>query len=328
MTATRIAVRQLLHPLVLASLLVPAVCLFWAYWTTLGEITFRWNHDPQYSHGYLVPAFALALLWVRRQQLPELPLRPSVWGLALVAAGVAMRLGGTYWFFAWFDAASLVLCLAGMCLAVGGWPAWRWAWPSLAFLMFMIPLPHRLAVALTDPLQRIATVASTFMLQTFGLPAVADGHLIHLNEIELGVVEACSGLRMLMTFIALSTAVVLVIRRPVWEKLVLVVSAVPIALLVNMTRITATGILHETAGRAVADAVFHDLAGWLMMPMALGLMWLELQVLQRLFLDPTDDTARPDLRMPAPAAPAMPRRQKWVKPQPAANVAVESVQTP
>src|SRR5262245_19866454 len=148
---TRVAVRQMMSPFVLVSLLVPAVCFLWAYWTTLAEMTFRWNHDPQYSHGYLVPAFALALLWFRRDRLPELPLRPSFWGVALVVAGIAMRLGGTYFFFAWFDAASLLLCLAGLCLAVGGMPAWRWAWPSVAFLAFMIPLPHRLAVAMTDP---------------------------------------------------------------------------------------------------------------------------------------------------------------------------------
>lgn len=313
MTTTRaVAVRQLLNPFVLASLVVPVVGLLWAYWTTLGEITFRWNHDPQYSHGYLVPIFAIALLWLRRDRAPELPLRPSILGVGLVLLGLAVRLGGTYYGFAWFDHISLLLCLAGLCLAIGGMPAWRWAWPSLAFLVFMIPLPHRLATALTDPLQRVATMASTFMLQTFGLPAVADGNVIHLDDIELGIVEACSGLRMLMIFFALSTAVVLVIRRPLWEKLVLAVSAVPIALLTNMVRITATGILHKTAGRAVADAVFHDLAGWLMMPMALGLMWLELQVLNRLFLEPSA-AGQVDPRLPMPAAPAAPRRQKWVK---------------
>lgn len=327
MTATRVAVRQLLHPFVLACLFVPAACLLWAYWTTLGDITFRWNHDPQYSHGYLVPVFAVALLWLRRRRLPELPLRPSMWGLSLVAVAVALRLGGTYYHFAWFDAVSFVVCVTGVVLAVGGRKAWRWAAPSLGFLVFMIPLPHRLAVALTDPLQRLATLASTFVLQTVGLPAVADGNVIHLNDVELGVVEACSGLRMLMTFFALSTAVVLVVKRPLWEKLVLVFSAVPIALLVNVTRITATGILHETAGRAVADAVFHDLAGWLMMPLALGLMWVELTVLTNLFLDPPGGDARPDARLPKPAAPAASRRQKWVKPPPAADVAMEPART-
>lgn len=313
---TRIAVRQLLSPLVLASLSVPVLCILWAYWTTLGEMTFRWNHDPQYSHGYLVPAFAIALLWIRRERMPELPLRPDYLGIGLVLAGITMRLVGTYYFFAWFDAASLIVCLAGLCLATGGVPAWRWAWPSLAFLMFMVPLPHRLAVAMTDPLQRTATLASTFLLQTAGLPAVADGNVIHLNEVELGVVEACSGLRMLMIFIALSAGVVLVIHRPLWEKLVLLASATPIAIVTNVVRITATGILHETAGRAIADAVFHDLAGWLMMPFALGLLWLELQVLNRLFQAADAAAPRVDLRPPQGAAPAMPRRQKWVK-QPA-----------
>ncbi len=242
--------------------------------------------------------------------------------------GIAVRLGGTFYHFLWFDAVSLLLCLAGLALAVGGRAVWRWAWPSIAFLMFMIPLPHTLAVAMTNPLQRVATVASTFMLQTFGLPAVADGNVIHLNDVELGIVEACSGLRMLVVFFALSTAVALVVQRPLWERLVLVLSAVPIALLANTVRITATGILHETAGRAVADVVFHDLAGWLMMPLALAFMWGELKIMQKLFLDPTPaGMLVPAQPRPTAGTPSVPRRQKWVK-QPGDKVPLATARTP
>src|SRR5262249_6488193 len=278
MTSTHDPIRRSLNPTLLLGVGGPLIALLWAYWTTLGEMSQRWSHDPQYSHGYLVPAFALALLWLRRDRMPETPLRPSWGGAVLLATGITMRLAGTYFYYVWFDAASLLLCLTGLCLVLGGRAAWRWAWPSLAFLVFVIPLPHRLAVAMTDPLQRIATLASTFTLQTLGMPAVADGNLILLNEVELGIVEACSGLRMLVIFFALSTGFVLLIQRPLWEKLVLVGSAVPVALVANVIRIVATGILHETAGREIADAVFHDLAGWLMMPLALGMLWIERKI--------------------------------------------------
>ena len=99
----------------------------------------------------------------------------TVFVFALLLAGIALRLLGTWWFYASFDAISLVPCTAGMVLLVGGMPVWRWAWPAVLFLGFMIPLPFRVASALSAPLQTLATITSTFVMQTLGLPALADG---------------------------------------------------------------------------------------------------------------------------------------------------------
>ncbi len=150
----------------------------------------------------------------------------------------------------------------------------------------MVPLPYQLKMAMGLPLQRIATVASGYLMQTLGLPAVPEGNTILLSGVKLGIAEACSGLGMLLTFLAVTTIVAVVIRRPWWEKIVVLVSAIPIALIANLVRITVTGVLHETAGHAVANRVFHDWGGWLMMVLALGLLWLELAFLARLFLEP------------------------------------------
>jgi len=114
------------------------------------------------------------------------------------------------------------------------------------------------------------------LLQTLGMPAVAEGNVILLNEASLGIVEACSGLRMLVVFFALSTAVALVARRPFWERVFLVFSAIPIALFTNVVRITATGVAYETVGGETGQFIFHDLAGWLMMPLALALLGIGL----------------------------------------------------
>jgi exosortase len=278
---------------------VSLLALLWAYWTTLAEAADRWAHDPQYSHGYLVPGFALALLWLRRGRLAGAELRPCWWGLVLLLGGVILRLQGTYFHFAWLDPISLLPCLAGLCVLLAGWRCLAWAWPAISFLFFMIPLPYSVSVEFARPLQVFATQASTALLQILGRPAVAEGNVILLNDVELGVVEACSGLRMLVVFFALSTAVAMLISKPLWERLFVAASAVPIALLVNVIRITATGVLHETAGKEVADAVFHDLAGWLMMPVALGLLALELKILKHLLIEP-DTCATP--RAPAPPA--------------------------
>ncbi len=278
---SRAKTKQALAMLVLAL----ASCL-WAYWTTLEGTAQHWALDPMYSHGYLVPGFALLLLWFRRDRLADGPLNPSWWGLLPILAAVGMRLTGTYVYFVWLEEISLLPCLAGLVLMAGGKQAWRWAWPAIGFLFFMIPLPYRISAALTGPLQQVATLASTFLLQTLALPALADGNVIRLNDQEINIVEACSGLRMLVVFFALATAVALVLRRPLWEKIVLVGSALPIALVVNVLRITATGVLFETLGSEWARAVFHDLAGWLMMPVGLLFLGLELKLLTHLVLEP------------------------------------------
>lgn len=270
--------------------------LVWAYWTTLVEIARCWSHDPQYSHGYLVPLFALALLWVRRDRCPMAPLQPTLWGALVLAFGIGLRLYGTYFFYVWYSSIAILPTLAGLCLMIGGWAAWRWAWPSMAFLFFMVPLPYTLSVQLTGPLQAFATVVCTFLLQVVGIPAIAEGNIILLSEEQIGIVDACSGLRMLVIFFALSTAVALLSSRPLWERGIVILSAIPIALISNILRITVTGILYETVNSEVANMVFHDLAGWLMMPLALGLLWLELQFLARLWIEPAaSKTARTEV---------------------------------
>ena len=152
----------------------------------------------------------------------------------------------------------------------------------------MVPLPYRVEIALSWPLQRVATIAATYALQTFGLPAVGSGNIIKVGEAQIGVVEACSGLSMLVLFIAMAVAVAMLSRRPLWERLCLVAGSVPIALTANVIRIIATAVVHETVGARFADLVFHDLAGWLMMPLALAMLWAEAWILSRLMI-PQDE---------------------------------------
>jgi exosortase len=290
--------RRLLVPMSLAAM------LSWAFAPTLAELGHRWSVDSQYSHGYLVPIFAVVLLWLRRDQCAAIAASAPWWGLALLSLGAAGRFAGDYLYMDWLDALALLPCLAGLTVFAGGWAALRWAWPAIVFLAFMIPLPYRLEIALAHPLQRLATLASTYALQTLSLPALAEGNVILINETRIGVVEACSGLSMLVIFFALSTAFTFLVRRPLWQKLLLAASAVPIALIANITRITVTGVMHETVGHKAADLVFHDLAGWLMMPFALAMLWLELKALDRLIVEtaPTADAASP----PRPAVRALP----------------------
>jgi len=264
-------------------LAVPAVVLGWAYWTTFLDLGKVWATNASYSHGYLVPLFAVFLLWFRRGHLDAANLHPSFLGLLLLAFGLGIRLAGTYFFYAWLDPLSLIPTVAGLFLMMGGWSALRWAWPACLFLFFMVPLPYSVSYMMSGPLQRLATIWSTFLMQMLGMPAIAEGNTILVNDDSIGVVEACSGLRMLMVFFALSSGVALIIQRSWLEKAILVFSAIPIALAVNILRITATGILYEMGNSEAAHTFFHDVAGWFMMPLALGLLWAEYKVLINLF---------------------------------------------
>ena len=300
---------------VLAAALVAFFALVWSYWTTLVEMAQTWSREPQYSHGFLVPLFAGVLLWLRRERFQADDFRPAWWGLPLIVAAVGLRLYGAYYHYIYYDAVSFVLCLAGVWLMVGGWPAWRWAWPAILFLLFMVPLPHRVDIALSMPLQTVATEASTWVLQTIGLPALSEGNIIRINDSQIGIVEACSGLRMLIVFFALSTGMAMVIRAPLGDKLVLIFSSVPIALLVNIIRITLTGALSEMVSSEVAHVFFHDVAGWLMPPLALGFLWLEWKALGKLLIEvPRAGRAAPKGRKIASPPPPAPRRPRAVRP--------------
>lgn len=232
----------------------------------------RWSNEPDYSHGFLVPAFAGYLLW-RRRDMAETRTKSGFWpGVLLLILGAAMRLGALYLSYPLADAASLIPCTAGLFLLLGGWKWLEWAWPAVFFLVFMVPLPGAVAGMISSPLQRIATECSTYLLQTVGVPATAQGTVISLTDHQIGVVEACSGLRMLVAFSAITFAAACLVRAALWERFVIVLSAVPIGIAANVARITVTGLAHEYIGAEAADRIFHDLAGWLMMPLAIGIL--------------------------------------------------------
>ncbi|QDT34628.1 exosortase/archaeosortase family protein [Thalassoglobus polymorphus] len=269
----------------LIRLLILGIAGIWAFWSTIEVIATKWNTNPEYSHGYLVPLFSIALLWMRRDKLDIDKVRPNSWGLVILAGAILLRLISARYYMEWFDFVAIIPFVLGVFVLAGGWQTVRWAWPAILFLAFMLPLPYSLEVALRDPLRRIGTIASTYVMQTVGLPAIAEGNVIVVNDARIGVTEACSGMSMLMVFFAFSTAAALFIHdRPIWERLLVVASAIPIAIIANVTRITTTGLLYALGQAKLADMLFHDFAGWMMIPMALGILWLELLVASRIVI--------------------------------------------
>lgn len=273
------------------ALTLALVCgVIWIYRPLLARLIETWTSNREYSHGFLVPVFAGIVLWSRRSLIPgsfSTPFSRSALtcGIGLIFCGGVLRALAVYMRMMPVEAGSLLPCLAGVVLLCGGWPALRWAAPAIGFLVFMIPLPQAIAGSMSATLQSIATDASTFALQTLGIPAVAHGNVIALSTATIGVAEACNGLSMLYAFFALSTGACLLLDRPLWEKLVVGASAVVIAILANILRITATGVAFEFGDPELAERIFHDLAGWLMMPFGVGCLLIELVLLSHLLVE-------------------------------------------
>jgi exosortase len=266
--------------------------LGWAYLPMLRVFAEKWIHDPQYSHGLLVPIFSAFLVW-RGRQADATPPRPlPILGSAILIAILGLRAAAGALLFHQLDALSLLLALAAIALAAGGVPLLKRTGPAIAFLAFMMPLPYELERNLGSPLKTAATVSSTFLLQTLGLPAIRDGNLILIDEVRLGVVDACSGLKMMATFAAFSFGAVLTIKRSRFEKLMIVLGIAPIAVLSNVLRITLTGVSFAGVSDKDAQDFLHDLFGYTMILVGLALLCLELWVLQKLVLDdPTNDSS-------------------------------------
>lgn len=263
--------------------------LIYSYWNTLIYISNFWD-EPQYSAGYFIPIFAAALLWIRRDTFRDVPVWQRWVGLGILTLGIIMRVVGTRATQYAIDNLSMIPCLIGIFVMVGGLPTLRWAAPSAAFLVFMMPWPRAVQQSITMPLQRLAAIASNYLLVTFGVDSFREGNNISfgLDEKAMNVAEQCSGLRMLTMFGGLAVALALLSRtRPWWERGLIVLSALPIALATNVVRITLTGLLFNLHLDEIPliHKIFHDAPGIIMMPLAIGFLYLVSKILSNLVIE-------------------------------------------
>jgi exosortase len=264
-----------------------AVLLAWAYAANFRDLSTTWAEDPNYSHGFLVVPIALFILGRRLAEMPWEPSREAMaspgWSGALLAAILLLRAVAYERGYSWLETATLLPAVACLTWAFGGWPLMRRAWPAILFLVFMLPLPNAVNALIAMPLQRLAATGSGILLQLVGFWVVQNGNVLHLSTPygirPLDVALACNGLRMLMCLGATVTATILLLPLPSWKRLTLLFSAVPIAILSNMLRILATGFCYYFFQGRRAEEWAHDISGWLMMPMALALVGLELGLL-------------------------------------------------
>jgi exosortase len=281
--------------------------LTWAYWPNLEDLYAVWSELPNYSHGFLVIPISLLIFWQRLAdtRIDWQASRVPRWSWVLLAADLALRIIAYERNGLWLEYATLVAAVGILMLAIGGWPLLQIGWPAVVFLVFMLPLPQSANDLIALPLQRIATLGSVFTMQLTGLWAIAEGNVItlrdHLHQLKtLEVAEACNGLSMLMTLAATVSATIMLVPLANWKRVVVLASAIPIALVSNIVRIVVTGWFFYFIDGDRAHKVAHDWTGIvLMMPLAIIMVFLELFVLSWLADDdgqlPADEIDRPIL---------------------------------
>jgi exosortase len=223
----------------------------------------QWWVDPDFSHGFFIPLFAGLVLWQRRGQLARVQLGPSWSGLLLVVASLAILIVGFLGAELFLSRSSFIFLLAGLVVLFAGWRFFKAVLFPWAVLFLMIPIPAIVYNRITFPLQFFASKLATSLLLVVGVPVLREGNVINLPALSLEVVEACSGIRSLLSLGALAIIYGYFAEKSVWKRVVLAVSAIPIAVAANALRIMGTGLLGQYWDPDKAQGFFHEFSGWL-----------------------------------------------------------------
>ena len=253
------------------TLLWCAVWLALAFGPVAARMARDWYIDEDMGHGFFVPVVAGYIAWESRGILARTPLRTNWWGLAVMALAACQLLVATLGVELFLARTALILSLVGMVLLVAG-AAWlRVLALPLFLLLFMVPLPAIIYNQITFPLQLIASRAAETLLSWSGVPVLRDGNVLELPSQKLSVVEACSGIRSLLSLTFLSLVYGYFFDRRKWVKWVLLPLTVPIAIAANAGRVTLTGLLSEY-NPELAQGFFHAAEGWVIFLVAMVLL--------------------------------------------------------
>ncbi|GAB4271705.1 MAG: hypothetical protein Kow0092_26550 [Deferrisomatales bacterium] len=260
-------------PLLETTLLLAALCLLYA--DVVPAMVTDWYVDENYSHGFLIPFVSAYVLWTRRGEIRRAArrARPSLVGLLVCLGSLALLVVGRAGAEFFLQRSSLVFLLAGSVLWMWGWPVFRVTAFSLLFLLFMVPLPYLVYDSVAFPLKLLAARVATDSLFHLGVPVFREGNIIHLASQTLEVADACSGIRSLVSLVALGVVYAYFTESVLWKRVVIVLSTVPIAIAANAFRVTGTGWLTHYVSPEAAEGFFHTFSGWLVFVVAFLLLF-------------------------------------------------------
>lgn len=248
------------------------------YGSVLASLVSDWWTDPDYGHGFFIPLFSAYVLYRERDRWTKTPIKPNNFGLLVMLGAVGLFLVGSLGAELFTARFSLLVLLAGMILFLAGWRMLRAVAFPLGFLILMIPLPNIIYNQITFPLQLFASRFATFWLELFRVPVLRDGNILWFSNYSLEVVEACSGIRSLMTLISLAIIYGYLVEPRRFLRYTLVLLMVPIAVVSNAIRIMGAGLMARRFGPAAAEGFLHEFSGWVIFLAALllllGCHWL------------------------------------------------------
>ncbi len=240
-----------------------------------------WLHDENYSHGFLVPLIAAYFAWSRRQALEQLDIKPAVSGLVLIVFALLVLLAGVAAQEYYTRRASFIFLLAGLIVFFFGWRWLRALLLPVGFLFFMIPLPYVIYDAISFPLKLFVAQFSVETLKLIGVVVLREGNIIMFPHTVLEVADACSGLRSIVSLLALGVTLAVLTQGKMSRKVLLVALTIPIAVFTNMMRVIITGYLAQHYGSAVAEGFFHDFAGMGVFLAAMVLLFISSGLLRK-----------------------------------------------
>jgi exosortase len=253
----------------------------WIFGPILYYMVLTWRDVPDYSHGFLVGPLALFFAWERRDRLRQARIGPCWWGALVLALGSLALMVGRLGVELMAMRTAFVLTLIGLVLLLLGREVFRILAFPLLFLLLMVPLPQSLVNVVAFPLQLVAADFAVDSLHWLGIPALREGNIIHLAETHLFVAEACAGLRSLMALGTLAVVFAYFFRQNAVERIIIVASAIPIAILVNAFRVALTGFLTHHYGNTVAEGWIHQTEGFFTFGLAFVMLLFEAALLAR-----------------------------------------------
>lgn len=267
----------------LGLLVVAVVILGVLFRDGLGELVKLWGDQEEFSHAFMLPFIAAFLAWQRRDELVGL-LGTGHWsGVVLTLAGVAIGQAGALGTIYLVVHYAILITLVGLLVTFFGFRGLRLLWAVPVLLFFAIPLPPFLNNALSVELQLISSQLGVAIIRLFGISVFLEGNVIDLGTYKLQVVEACNGLRYLFPLLSVAFLVAYFFRVPLWQRLLLFLSSIPLTILMNSLRIGIIGVMVEYYGLAMAEGFVHDFEGWVLFMVCTVLLLLEAWLLVRLF---------------------------------------------
>ena len=241
-----------------------------------------WVDDSNNSHGLLIPAVSLYLVWLLKDQLKAVEPRNSVVGLVLLVLSLLAYFMSYVGDLAFPARITIITTLTGLILFNYGWGVLRVLLFPLLFLVFMIPVPDTLMGMVSFPLQLIVSNVSARLIDLYGIPVYAEGNLLHFARYSFEVTEACSGIRSLVSFLAIGALFAYLERGRWWKGMVLILATVPLAIFVNLVRVTGTGIIANYFGHRVARGFLHDFSGFAVFGSGILLMIFTVWILNKI----------------------------------------------